>query len=1212
MKRQILTLTGMLALISSAATTLTADYASTVSNLKPVAFWRLNESTQPPAADVAVNAGSLSDSAVGYYLGTAQHPVPGALTGRTDSAVGFDATANSVTMIPYMPEMNPKAPFTVEAWLSPNVEHAAGSGTLTCAISSGQFASPRTGWLIYQAENGWNLRMYDNKGAATSVNITGGTAPVSGQWYHVVAVYDGATAKLFVNGAKAAEAAQTSYVPGQSGGFAIGGRADGSFWWNGSADEVALYSKALTDDEISGHYANGSATNPSASYQSLVLAKSPLAYYRLNEAAYTAPTSLPVAANVGSAGASIAGSYNPGMQAAADGPKPPIYTGFEASNGGGGFNGSAGYVGTPFQMNDMSEFTMMGWIRRGAIKSGRGGYFGQNDLLEFGDADAGANIELWVNARGGNIKAAYPFKDNEWGHFAVIGDASSTVLYANGKEIGRLSGPLASYGTSSFNFNIGGGGIFNTAGDYFRGNIDEVAVFDKALTATAIQAIYFSANVAPTITLQPTLPSRTLYAGYSVSLTGAGSGTPPLTYQWRKDGQNLSGKTSPTLSLTGVTAADVGSYELVVSSTYGSVSSSPVALVVTPADAVAPTLQYAAGLSSFDKVRLWFSEPLDPTTAQIAANYKIDGLTVTAATLVSPPGTIGDNIVELTTTQQTAGQTYTVSVSRVQDQMLPATTIEANSTITFGSWLLASGALRFEHYDNLPTASDAAITAALADSRVIAGTPTTLGTITGRFDTRTVFPDDSHENYMARITGFITPTESGDYYFFLASDDASRVYLSQNETSPNPATDTPIINEPGCCNGFYEPETGDPATTAAPISLQAGKRYAILTLLKEGGGGDWLKVAWRKSTDTTAAASLPPIEGKFLSTFVDPNAEVEFTKQPTNQEGALSTTAVNFLTQAFTSSDGGFTVTNTTPEPPGPWVYDPANGLWSADGSVDECGGPYNSRLNSGTYTVPESQAVTLSFSHRYSFEGDLYDGGQVLVSVNGGAFTSVPAENFTANGYANGVIQGNGVLKGLRAFNADSAGYAAGEFITSAAILGTFTKGDKIVVQFLGGWDDCSKASTPSWQIKEVKLAVSSPPTAVTFEGAAKVTRQGVATSFSYQWQRNDGAGFVDIANATGTSYRFFPTTPSDISASYRLLAGVPGKLAPSTAVRVTAPAPVLSLSRTGDVITVNFTGKLQSSTSISGPFSNVTGATSPYTVPAPSGGSLFYRSIR
>jgi len=76
-----------------------------------------------------------------------------------------------------------------------------GSGTLTCAISSGQFAAPRSGWLIYQSETGWNLRMYNKNGTSTSVNITGGTAPVSGMWYHVVAVYDGATAKLFVNGA---------------------------------------------------------------------------------------------------------------------------------------------------------------------------------------------------------------------------------------------------------------------------------------------------------------------------------------------------------------------------------------------------------------------------------------------------------------------------------------------------------------------------------------------------------------------------------------------------------------------------------------------------------------------------------------------------------------------------------------------------------------------------------------------------------------------------------------------------------------------------------------------------------------------------------------------------------------------------------------------------------------------------------------------------
>ncbi len=59
-------------------------------------------------------------------------------------------------------------------------------------------------------------------------------------------------------------------------------------------------------------------------------------------------------------------------------------------------------------------------------------------------------------------------------------------------------------------------------------------------------------------------------------------------------------------------------------------------------------------------------------------------------------------------------------------------------------------------------------------------------------------------------------------------------------------------------------------------------------------------------------------------------------------------------------------------------------------------------------------------------------------------------------------------------------------------------------------------------------------------------------------------------------------------------------------------AGRPALSLNRTGDAITITFTGNLQSSTSIRGAFSNVTGSASPDAVPAPSGGSRFYRSIK
>jgi hypothetical protein len=1201
----------MVALAACASITVRADYASTVNSLGPVAYWRLNGTTQPPLADAAVNTGSLGGDANGFYLGTASHPGPSALAAGVGSGATFDGTANSQMFLPYLSATHPAAPFTIETWLNPAVQNPA--GTLTCAISAGQFASPRTGWLIYQADTGWNLRMYNSNGTATSVSITGGGAPVAGTWYHVVATYDGAVAKLYVNGAKVDEANQTSYVPGASGGFAIGGRADGSFWWNGSADEVALYPSALTPENIASHYANGMSASPATSYSSLVTSLNPLAYYSLNEGAYTAPdpAALPVATAVGSAGAAANGAYFPGSHAGTPGPRPVAQSGFEAGNVGASFNGAAGHVGTPFKLNDATEFTVTGWIRRGAVKSGRGGYFGQNNLLEFGDADGGASIELWVDKRGSNIKVPFPFVDNEWGFIAISASPNATILYANGRELGRLAGAVDSYGANEFFFNIGGGGIFNNTGDFFRGDIDEVAVFPTALTSAQLQTLYFSANVAPLITKAPTAPARTLMVGNTLVMDVTAAGAPPLSYAWLKDGAPVGSQTASTLSLGGLTLGSAGAYRAVVSNPYGSVTSAPVNIAVVAADATAPIAQYAAGLANLTQVKVWFSEALDPVSAQNPANYSIAGLAVTAATLASPAGTAGDSTVILTTAKQTAGQSYALTVSGVKDQVDPASTV-ASTTLAFSSWVLQQGAIRFEHYDNIGSAADSGITAGLADPRVIANNPTTLGLITGNFNTRSVFPDDSHENYMARMSGFITPTETGDYYFFVASDDASRVYLSNNETAPNPGTDTPIAYELGCCGGFFEPDSGDTATTVTPIRLQAGQKYAILVLLKEGGGADWLRLAWRNANDATPAADLQPIPGQFLSTYVDPNADVVYTTQPTDQVGVLPGNSTSFVNHSFASGDGGFTVVDTDPAPPGPFLYDSGAGVWTADGAVDGCGGPYNSQLSSPEYTVPVSLAVTLNFNHRYSFKSDRWDGGQVRLSINGGGWTNLPAENLTANGYPPGLIQGNGILKDQRAFHENSPGYNEGAFITSTVLLGSFNARDKIRIQFVGGWDNCSKGSYPSWVIKDLRLSYSTPPQAVEFTAVAKVSRQGTPVPFTYQWQRNDGAGFVDLTGATGNSYRFFPTVAADLTARFRVAAGVPGKFVPSAEVGIAGPRPTLSVGYAADKVTVTFTGALQSSTSPTGPFSNVSGATSPYVAPASGTDNRFFRSVQ
>ena len=89
------------------------------------------------------------------------------------------------------------------------------------------------------------------------------------------------------------------------------------------------------------------------------------------------------------------------------------------------------------------------------------------------------------------------------------------------------------------------------------------------------------------------------------------------------------------------------------------------------------------------------------------------------------------------------------------------------------------------------------------------------------FTSRPVFPDDTHDQYGARLTGWITPTVTGDYDFFIRSDDSSELWISTDATA---AGLNLVAQETGCCNPFMEP--GANQTTVTPIHLIAGSKYA--------------------------------------------------------------------------------------------------------------------------------------------------------------------------------------------------------------------------------------------------------------------------------------------------------------------------------------------------------------------------------------------------
>ncbi len=100
-------------------------------------------------------------------------------------------------------------------------------------------------------------------------------------------------------------------------------------------------------------------------------------------------------------------------------------------------------------------------------------------------------------------------------------------------------------------------------------------------------------------------------------------------------------------------------------------------------------------------------------------------------------------------------------------------------------------------------------------------------------------PSNAGSEFGTRVRGYIVPPLTGNYTFWIASDDHGSLLLSSDDDPAN-AVEIAFVAEWG------PPRVWDWAASqqSAPITLQAGQRYYIEALAKEQGGGDNLAVAW--------------------------------------------------------------------------------------------------------------------------------------------------------------------------------------------------------------------------------------------------------------------------------------------------------------------------------------------------------------------------------
>ena len=120
------------------------------------------------------------------------------------------------------------------------------------------------------------------------------------------------------------------------------------------------------------------------------------------------------------------------------------------------------------------------------------------------------------------------------------------------------------------------------AGD--SGATFRVAVTNAAGSVTSAAAT-LTVRSKPTITSQPA--SQTVTIGQAATFTVAATGTAPLTYQWRKNGADLTGATSASYTTPAATAGDSGAtFQVVVTNAAGFATSDPATLTVNAANIV--------------------------------------------------------------------------------------------------------------------------------------------------------------------------------------------------------------------------------------------------------------------------------------------------------------------------------------------------------------------------------------------------------------------------------------------------------------------------------------------------------------------------------------------------------------------------------------------------------------------------------------------------
>ncbi len=446
-----------------------------------VSYWKFDEGAESTVSDsVDANHGTIYG---------AQWTTDGMVNG----ALSFDGSDDYVE-VPTSANLDITDAITLEAWVNPQTV-----GAWKRVIVKGEDITPsdlRTwayilglsqGGGVYFALFAGNSQTYIN-GAVTKIPTN--------TWTHIAGTWDGGMMRIYVNGIE-----QSSEKLSFSGPinvvthplkFGIAPHSGVPYAFNGKIDEAAIYNRALSAAEIQQHYEN-------VSY----------------EVQCVTPPS--------------------GMVSWWDGDTVSETTAFDIQNGNhgtmvGDVSIIPGKVGNAFSFDGLDDYvevlddptlditdgiTLEAWIKADSTQTGRAsGIITKDDLsdgrsynLHLSSASSPApwalRMRLLTLSDNGIIDGTTDLRDNTWHHVAGTWNGSIMNLYVDG-ILQNSRSSAGSISITSTPLIIGDFGTSLNVQYGFSGLIDEVEIFNRALSQSEIQAIYLAGSagkckVAPVI-----------------------------------------------------------------------------------------------------------------------------------------------------------------------------------------------------------------------------------------------------------------------------------------------------------------------------------------------------------------------------------------------------------------------------------------------------------------------------------------------------------------------------------------------------------------------------------------------------------------------------------------------------------------------------------------------------------------------------------------